>query len=176
MIGVSMEISIADKNSNLKSLSQLFARSLTRQYISHSELQGYRALRPDRWAKNVKSVLNSEIRSRLKQPRQTFPRGRDWQGVVHAYEGQRLVGIALVTISQKSVVPFGTIEDIVIDKSLRGGGRGQAIVDWIVKQMLHAGISRLFLESGIGNKRAHHLFERMGFTPVSVVMMRQLSA
>jgi len=32
----------------------------------------------------------------------------------------------------------------------------------------------LFLESGIQNDRAHHLFERMGFRPVSMVMMQDL--
>src|SRR3954468_21868871 len=101
-----MDVSIADKNSNLESLSRLFANNLTPQYISHSELQGYRALRPGRWVKNIKSVLKSEIGSRMKQPRRTFPTGRNWSGVVQAYEGSRLVGMGLVTISHNSVVPF----------------------------------------------------------------------
>jgi len=169
-----MEISIADKNSSLKDLTSLFAKSLTAQYISHSELQGYRALRPGKWAKNIERVLSKEIGARLKQPRRSLPIGRNWSGVVEAYEGRRLVGLALITMSRSSAVPFGVIEDIVIDKKLRGGGRGEAIMDWIKTHMLAAGIKRLFLESGIQNDRAHHLFERMGFRPVSMVMMQDL--
>jgi GNAT superfamily N-acetyltransferase len=173
-MGMSMEMSIGDDSSNLEALSQLFAQGLTSQYISHSELQGYRATSPGRWAKNIRSILRDEIRARLKQPRRSFPRYRNWRGVVQALEGQRLVGIALITISRDSVIPYGVIEDIVIDKEKRSGGRGEAILQWITNQMLNAGITRLFLESGVKNERAHHLFENLGFKPVSVVMMREL--
>ncbi|WP_298880123.1 GNAT family N-acetyltransferase [uncultured Bradyrhizobium sp.] len=169
-----MEISIADKNSSLKGLVSLFGKSLAPQYISHSELQGYRAVRPGKWAKNIEYVLAKEIGARLKQPRRKLPIGRNWSGVIEAYEGRRLVGLALITMSRSAAVPFGVIEDIVIDKKLRDGGRGELIMDWIKSQMLAAGIKRLFLESGIQNDRAHHLFERMGFRPVSVVMMQDL--
>jgi len=167
-----MEISIADKNSNLDALTQLFTSNLTSEYISHSELQGYRARLPGKWVKNIKDTLRKEIAARLKQPRRGLPTGRNWTGVVQAHEGRRLVGIALITISRNSAVPFGIIEDIVIDKKSRDGGRGELIMDWINKQMLNVGIKRLFLESGIRNERAHHLFQRMGFTPISIVMMR----
>jgi GNAT superfamily N-acetyltransferase len=171
---MSIEISIADKNSDLDSLSRLFSNNLTPQYISHSELQGYRALKPGQWADNIESVIREEIGSRLGQPRQTFPKDQAWQGVIQAQEHDRLVGVALVTIWHSSAVPFGVIEDIVVDKGLRDGGRGQALMDWIAAELLKAGITRLFLESGIGNERAHHLFEGMGFKPISVVMMREL--
>ena len=137
-----MEISIADKNSSLKDLTSLFAKSLAPHYISHSELQGYRALRPGKWAKNIEHLLRKEIGARLKQPRRRLPIGRNWSGVVQAYEGQRLVGLALITMSRSSAVPFGVIEDIVIDKKLRDGGRGEVIMDWIKNQMLAAGIRR----------------------------------
>jgi N-acetylglutamate synthase-like GNAT family acetyltransferase len=94
---------------------------------------------------------------------------------VQAHEGRRIVGIALVTISRNSVVPFGVIEDIIIDKRMRDLGRGETIMNWIADQMRRARVRRLFLESGVGNERAHHLFEAIGFKPVSVVMMRELS-
>lgn len=174
-MGETMKISIADKDSNVEALTRLFASNLTPQYISHSELQGYRALSPGKWAKNIQAVLREEIRSRLKQPRLAFPNARDWNGVIEAYENKRPVGVALVTISRASAVPFGVIEDVVIDKRKRDGGRGAAIMHWISSHMLDAGIKRLFLESGFENERAHHLFESIGFKPVSVVMMRELN-
>ncbi|MBV9983088.1 GNAT family N-acetyltransferase [Bradyrhizobium sp.] len=158
----------------MESLSRLFSDNLTPQYISHSELQGYRALKPEQWAENIETVIREEIGSRLGQPRQTFPSGQAWQGVIQAREDDRLVGVALVTISRSAAVPFGVIEDIVVGKGLRDGGRGRALMEWIAAEMLRAGITRLFLESGIGNERAHRLFEGMGFKPISVVMMREL--
>jgi N-acetylglutamate synthase-like GNAT family acetyltransferase len=42
---------------------------------------------------------------------------------------------------------------------------------WIIARAMDAGINRIFLESGLGNDRAHGFFEHLGFHQVSVVMM-----
>ncbi|MCQ3943674.1 MAG: hypothetical protein DPW22_10750 [Alphaproteobacteria bacterium] len=130
------------------------------------------AVRADEWVANVKDVFFHEISERLKEPRQSFPSGQNWKGIIEVHDGDALVGLAFVTLSHDAAVPYGIIEDIVVDKSRRSGGLGEQIMRWIFAQMEAAGIRRQFLESGIGNESAHHLFERLGFKTVSVVMMR----
>ena len=47
-------------------------------------------------------------------------------------------------------------------------------LDWITRECKARGIARMFLESGHDNHRAHDFFERAGFAPVSVVMMKDI--
>jgi N-acetylglutamate synthase-like GNAT family acetyltransferase len=169
-----MKISIADKDSDRTALAKLFSSNLTPEYISHSELQGYRAVKPGEWAKNIDTVVHDEIVARLAVPLREFPADRSWRGVVEAHDDNTLVGVALVTTCYEAATPYGIIEDIVVDRTLRGGGRGEKIMRWILDHFRQAGIKRAFLESGGGNERAHHLFERIGFKTLSVVMMKDL--
>ena len=169
-----MRISIADRKSNAKALARLFSSNLTPSYISHAELQGYRAIRPGEWAKDIDSLLYDEISQRLKRPLDGFPARRSWRGVVEAHEGDALVGLAFVTVEHEAAVPFGIIEDIVIDGRLRGAGRGKKMMQWIADQFRQAGLKRAFLESGMNNHRAHELFEHLGFQQVSIVMAKEL--
>ena len=171
-----MKISIADVNSNAEALADFFHKNLTLDYISHSELQGYRAVRPGMWAPNIATVLQSEIQERLGQPLEEFPVRRDWRGVIVGQEDNKIVGLALVTSSFQCTIPHGIIEDIVIESTTRDRGQGKTMMTWIADRFRHAGINRLFLESGLGNDRAHHFFERFGFRQVSIVMMAETTA
>lgn len=77
-----------------------------------------------------------------------------------------------MTLSREASVPFGIVEDIVVDRSRRGKGIGETVMRWIIDTFQRAGIRRVFLESGLSNKGAHYFFERLGFKTVSVSMMR----
>ncbi len=169
-----MKFSISDRNSDPARLADFFSANLTESYISHSELQGYRATSPGHWAQNIASVLQKEIAERLGDKHDHFPVGKEWKGVIEGREEGRLVGIGLVTLSFASATPYGIIEDIVVDNSLRGGGRGRSMMVWILEEFARAGARRAFLESGLHNDKAHHLFEELGFASVSIVMMRDL--
>jgi ribosomal protein S18 acetylase RimI-like enzyme len=168
---MSIEFAIADRGSNADALTELFSASLTASYISHSELQGGRALAPGQWAPDIKAILHREIDSRLREPLKAFPK-RDWFGVVQAFDDGALVGLAFVTVTGSAPTPYGVIEDIVIDSARRKAGFGEKFMRWILDAFAQAGIRRTFLESGITNDRAHHLFERLGFKKTSIVMMR----
>jgi GNAT superfamily N-acetyltransferase len=85
-----------------------------------------------------------------------------------------LVGLSFVTFAGSAPVPFAIVEDLIVDPARRNCGLGKAMMDWIVAEALSRDIRRLFLESGLRNKRAHDFFEREGFHPTSVVMMRSL--
>jgi GNAT superfamily N-acetyltransferase len=167
-----MRISIADRTSDAAALARLFSDNLTPSYISHSELQGPRAVRPGEWTKDIEVVLREEIAERLHEPMDAFPNDKFWRGVIEAREDDELVGIAFVTQSCNANVPFGIVEDVVVAEKLRGQGRGEAILRWIIESLRRRGINRVFLESGITNDSAHHLFEHLGFKTVSIVMMR----
>ena len=71
-------------------------------------------------------------------------------------------------------MPFAIVEDLIVAPAMRGHGVGKAVLDWIAVEARAQGIRRLFLESGITNRRAHDFFEREGFRSVSMVMMKSL--
>jgi len=168
-----MRFSIADRNSDASALAKLFSANLNASYISHSELQGARALAPGKWAPDIQGTLRDEIVDRLHEPLPRFPKGKNWIGVVEAYDANSLVGLAFVTIAADAPIPYGVIEDIVIDGTRRGKGLGEEFMRWLIDSFAQAGARRTFLESGIGNESAHHLFERLGFKTTSIVMMRE---
>lgn len=169
-----LRISIADKYSSIRELTEFFVANLTPNYISHSELQGFRAVRPGVWADNLESVVCAEIRERLREPLAGFPADTDWKGVIEARDDGQLVSVALLTLSRQAVVPFAIVEDIVVDDGRRDMGMGQAVMNWIIAELRKAAIRRVFLESGKTNIAAHHFFERVGFKQVSIVMMRDI--
>lgn len=169
-----IRFSIADTTSDAAELARFFQSNLSDEYISHSELQGYRAIAPHKWSTNIVAVLETEIAARLGPPRDIFPPDLIWQGVILGRYGNDLAALALVTLSRRAVVPFGIIEDIVVDANLRGHGLGATTMNWIMDGFREVGLGRVFLESGLNNQSAHHLFERLGFKTVSIVMMQDL--
>lgn len=145
--------------------ASLFADDLDPSYISHSELQFGRAKTETEWFPDLAGFLVDEIAERV--PFDKSPNAR----VACAYVDQKLVGVAFVCWNLGVRIPFGVVEDIVIDKSLRGQGVGQQFMDWIFDEAKRQGLKRLFLESGKENHDAHHFFERNKFRQVSIVMM-----
>lgn len=156
-----------------RKLAKLFHDNLTSSYISHSELQGPRALAPGVWVPNIAEILETDILGRLKNPDDAPPGGATMLAA-SVVADEIIVGVVLVTFSRAGVVPFGVLEDVVISANIRGRGYGQACLDWVTQESRSRGISRVFLESGINNHRAHELFKRDGFEPVSVVMMKEV--
>jgi GNAT superfamily N-acetyltransferase len=154
--------------SDVGRLAAFFAENVTQSYISHSELQFGRAQTPDQWFPNLQAVLKAEIEQRV-------PCGPGAQlRVASAHSGDELVGIAFITVNLEVPIPFLVLEDIVVDRSKRGGGIGQQMLDWIFARAKEEGIRRAFLESGKDNHDAHQFFQRNGFEQLSVVMMTEL--
>jgi GNAT superfamily N-acetyltransferase len=156
-----------------RELAAFFAEHVDYRYISHSELQGLRAVSPERWRDDLPDVLNAEIEPRLRQTGAGAP-GRVSRPVLVAERAGVLLGLSLVTFAGAAEVPYATVEDLIVEPAMRSQGVGKAILDWIVEEARRREIGRLFLESGVRNERAHHFFEQEGFHVVSVVMMRSL--
>jgi ribosomal protein S18 acetylase RimI-like enzyme len=159
-----------------RELADFFAANVgsAPEYISHSELQGWRALSPEAWRPGLPEILLHEIEPRLLATEQGRP-GDISQPIAVAEAGGQLVAVSLVTFAGSApVVPFAIVEDLVVDRSRRSRGIGKAVVDWVAVEARARNIHRIFLESSHSNERAHRFFEREGFRTCSIVMMREI--
>jgi GNAT superfamily N-acetyltransferase len=166
----SLSIAWCDTQLRTSELADFFARNVGPDYISHAELQGGRALSPTDWRPNLREVLHAEIEPRLV----AGSPGWDGKSIAIAEQDGVLAALAYVTFAGSAPVPFAIVEDLIVAPATRGRGVGKAMLDWIAAEARTHRIRRLFLESGITNKRAHDFFEREGFHPTSVVMMKSL--
>jgi GNAT superfamily N-acetyltransferase len=167
----SLSIAWCDTPLRASELADFFAGNVGPEYISHAELQVGRALSPTDWRPDLREVLRAEIEPRLVA---VLP-GPDTNPIAIAGQDGALAALAYVSFVGSAPVRFAIVEDLIVAPATRGRGVGKAMLDWIAAEARTRGIRRLFLESGITNKRAHDFFEREGFRPTSVVMMRELA-
>ena len=157
-------------------LAQFFVANITPDYISHSELQGDRALDIGKWQPGLADIVAREIKGRVAEYRDaTIANVATSFPVLEARSDGQLVGIALISFFRDAPVPYSILEDIAVEEANRERGFGKAIVDWVSREAEVLGCARLFLESGVSNHRAHELFERQGFSTCSIVMMKRLN-
>lgn len=168
-----VEIRWCRDETSAKALARLFSDNMTASYISHSELQGPRARAPNEWVAGIAQVLEQDLLGRISNPDDAPMDGSTMLAAGMRDESGE-VGVVLVTFSRAAPVPFAILEDIVVRADCRDRGLGLQALDWLDAECRKRNISRQFLESGINNKRAHELFERDGFRPVSIVMMKTL--
>lgn len=142
--------------------------NLEPSYISHSELQFGRAEGIGRWARNLPELLFKEFSERLHQG----PLAQ--QKVMVLEQDDRLLAVSLVTFNHDVPVNHAVIEDLIVQRSERGKGIGQAAMEWILRYAKSHGAKRVFLEAGLSNTDAHSFFERNNFHQVSLVMMATL--
>ncbi|WP_432725778.1 GNAT family N-acetyltransferase [Variovorax sp. W6] len=161
-----------------QAIVELFMAQLSPRYISHSELQGRRAVAIGEWRSDLPDVLRAEVRHALARPAATSN-----ELIAIAHDGNdgndsALAGVAFVSIDETRLASraFATLDDLVVDASRRGAGVGARMFDWICAELRLRGIRRVFLESGVGNEDAHRFFEARGCTPVSVTMLKELEA
>lgn len=153
-------------------LARIFSENITTDYISHSELQGFRAISSRQWSDDIARQLESDVLSRVTNPLDAPPDGQTTLAVALVVDGVE-TGVFLVTFARHAARPFAVLEDMVVLPAARSHGYGSQFLDWISQECAARGIRRMFLESGIENDHAHHFFEREGFEKVSVVMMRE---
>jgi GNAT superfamily N-acetyltransferase len=151
-------------------LAEFFAANVGPEYISHGEIQTGRADKPGSWRPGLSGFIADELGRRLQE--QITPAG-DF-GVVTARAGGELVGLALMSFHVDNSPAYGVIEDLVVGSRQRDRGIGRQILQWIEEDARRRGVSQLFLESGVANRRAHAFFEREGYHTCSVTMMKVL--
>ena len=171
----SLDVQWSTDPSRAQELAQFFVGNITPDYISHSELQGDRAIDIGEWRPGLADIVAKEIEGRVAEYGGAIETLKLSYPVLEARRDGRLVGIALVSFFRDAPVPYAILEDIAVEEASRDHGFGKAIVDWVVREAEVLGCVRLFLESGMGNHRAHELFERQGFFTCSIVMMKRLN-
>lgn len=147
-------------------IKKLFLSSLTADYISHSEIQCGRAINTKSWQNNLDSQFQSDLDAAIDDSEPAL-------SVAIALQNDVLLGAAFISYT-KAAIHYATLDDLMISEKARGMGLGTEFLHWIEIEIKNKGIKHLFLESGIRNKNAHHFFEKHGFTPVSVTMLKEL--
>ena len=100
----------------------------------------------------------------------TWKRLRDAASPVHgivAEEAGRVIGIANYIIHENTstLTPVCYLQDLFVDPTLRAGGAGKQLIDWLVAEMKAQGWSRLYWNTKENNYRARGLYDK--YTPHS---------
>ncbi|HRP11498.1 MAG TPA: GNAT family N-acetyltransferase [Terricaulis sp.] len=140
--------------------------SLDTRYISHGEIQQSLSLDGKQWAPNAVELIARECAAIADDPGVSLAAAYDGAGA--------LQGAAIAVWELEAPNPHVVIADLVVDPNARSGGVGRALVAFVEAEARARGIGWAFLESGLGNERAHHFFEREGFAVVSKVFAKRL--
>ena len=100
----------------------------------------------------------------------TWKRLRDAASPVHgivAEEAGRVIGIANYIIHENTstLTPVCYLQDLFVDPTLRAGGVGKQLIDWLVAEMKAQGWSRRYWNTKENNYRARGLYDK--YTPHS---------
>jgi GNAT superfamily N-acetyltransferase len=100
----------------------------------------------------------------------TWKRITDAASPVHgivAEEAGRVIGIANYIIHENTstLTPVCYLQDLFVDPTLRAGGVGKQLIDWLVAEMKAQGWSRLYWNTKENNYRARGLYDK--YTPHS---------
>lgn len=146
--------------------ARFFARNISRDagYISHGEIQTGLSLDGKTWIPNLEQRFLAEVETDTDE--RSLAVARDAQG--------KIVGAASVSWSfEVPEAAFATLQDLAIEADIQSKGLGAQLLAFVERHVWDRGAKWLFLESGLGNTRAHAFFERGGFHPVSHVFAKR---
>lgn len=147
----------------VRSLARFFVNNVTREYISHGELQSARAESRGSWSGSLEDVVADEICKRL---------NNDLIALVGKAKS-RIAAIALIGVT---VTPtrYLTLEDLIVADDERGHGIGTAMLAAVEQEAIARDAGTIFLECGMENLSAHGFFSRSGFRPCSITFLKHL--
>jgi N-acetylglutamate synthase-like GNAT family acetyltransferase len=87
-------------------------------------------------------------------------------------EKASLLAMGLVRLEPQK--QYAVLEDLVVNRHVRGKKLGSKMVLWLFEQARPLGLKRIFLESGVHNQTAHDFFETLGFRPCSTVFAKDV--
>lgn len=168
-----LTVNWCSKVSEASALGKFFADNVSPAYISHSELQGTRAIDADHWQPGLPEIVADEIRGRAQEAKMVDS-GHDSKPVFVAKISDEVVGLGMVSFFPTAQEPYAILEDIVVDQNKRAFGIGKQLLDWVEDQARSIGGKQLFLESGLQNHHAYEFFKKEGFSTCSVVMVKPI--
>lgn len=133
-------------------------------YISHGEIQC--GLSPDgeRWADDLRAMIEADL----------IDRGPDRRVAVARDEDGAIRAAAVLSTVSTARLRYAVIEDMAVDPGCRSQGVGARLVAFLERELAAQGARWSFLESGLGNDGAHRFFERLGYAPVSTTFAKRL--
>jgi ribosomal protein S18 acetylase RimI-like enzyme len=78
-------------------------------------------------------------------------------------EAGEIVGLATLVLYRVPTGLRGYIEDVVVDKNVRGGGIGEALTRACLEWAEQSGCPQVMLTANPGREAANRLYQRMGF-------------
>ena len=105
---------------------------------------------------------------------------RDGGAVLVADDGTRLVGVLALAFSdgeayvRPEIRSYGRVLDLVVTKDARGLGVGPKLLDEAERRTREAGRASMLVGALIGNDRAIATYERFGFKPHVVDLLKIL--
>lgn len=159
-----VEVGLAG-DAEMGEVAQFFATriALDPAYISHGEVQTGLSADGQHWVPDLTERMTEDFADR----------GPDRAIAVARIDGT-LVGALVALTVQSERIDYLVIEDLVVDPAYRAHGIGAKLVSWAEDRARAAGISWLFLESGLHNEGAHAFFEKHGFHPMSKVFSKRV--
>ena len=133
-------------------------------YISHGEIQcGLTSAGGSAWIDNLEERYAHDFAS---------PGAREM--LIARNSSGEIAGIAILHPELEGTTRYGTLEDMTVAPKLRSAGLGNALIERVVARARELDCEWVFLESGLGNERAHHFFERAGFNMISHTFAKRL--
>lgn len=80
---------------------------------------------------------------------------------------------ALVTVSTARGTPVLLLEDVIVGRAHRGGGRGRALVEHVCAWARSQGMTRVTLLADQDNAPALAFYEKLGFATSAMVVRRR---
>lgn len=157
--------------SDIKSeIAHFFASNVDSSYISHSELQwGYANMNElgAYWKDGLIQKVEKELENMFLRPDASLYVVKENDKIICFFIIEEIVNEAHGT-------KYGLIQDLLVDREIRGSGIGSSILAFIEDKMRESGICEIYLESGFQNKSAHFFFEKNGFKCTSIVMRKTI--
>lgn len=155
-----------------EAVAQFMADNMDPAYISHGELMDGRALTLSRWNPDLKKILVNE----LNQVQYIDGESLDKLTLAVAKKDGAMVAVALVELETGAGGGYAILSDLIVDSKWRDSGIGNTLLSWLEAQLQARQVTRVFLESGLENTRAHRFFHQQGYATCSVNMLKELTA
>jgi ribosomal protein S18 acetylase RimI-like enzyme len=155
---------------NVPALVNFFLQNVDDKYISFGEYQSNLATPGAGWAPDIEQKLLLQMQTLVANAKSPNPRALLAQAKLQT----TLQAIAVVRFNLEGPFRSAHLEDIVVARQTTTQGTGTKFLNWLESECRLRGATHLTLETGATNDHAAKFFTNRGFTPISVVRIKQL--
>lgn len=149
----------------IEAVTKIYAEILHPDYISFSELAEGKAEGVGRLSNQAANIFQEQLVALLDSQR---------HGFFVATVDNNIVGFALASLHQTEAGHIECwLDDIGVMLVWQKNGIGKALVEHVLEWGKEGNAKYILLESGLENEQAHHLFEHLGFRPLSIVFWHE---